>query len=524
MKKIFLILGCSIFLCVASCGGGGDPAPGAPSVDETPDTDDAAMSIFWVSSSEGSDDNPGTIDQPFQTITKALRASQEGATYKDIHVVGGDYNESLLLVTSGIGIYGGYGELTTLGTRERDIESNPTNIQLDKCGITSTELTHGDTITIDGFNITAPNVVFCLYDGSVNITNNNIHATLSDEHGVTAVFYRPYGRENINFIVNIENNVITVDDNWVKDNDSATRGITFHLLGTGVSASLNVKNNEINVGDGRRDSYGLDIFQSGTGDISFIATGNTIQTGTAGKGSTAIVMAASSGTAYSVGGTAIIEGNTLMAGDIDQSVKGEFLTWGAGTSGIVASGFGETGQIRNNVIVTGEHGDHSWGMSFWYGNNYMIYNNTIVARESAEDFTSKAIVLTENSSIQAKNNIICAHGGDGIYEDRNASIVSLTSNLFCDGMNNLVAGFEGAYPNPIAYDSISDLMGTSYADDSNLIGDPGFIDEANLNFHMQTGSAALDAGEDLTGFVDDDIDGQSRPRGTAFDIGAYEHD
>jgi uncharacterized repeat protein (TIGR01451 family) len=51
-------------------------------------------------------------------------------------------------------------------------------------------------------------------------------------------------------------------------------------------------------------------------------------------------------------------------------------------------------------------------------------------------------------------------------------------------------------------------------------GDPGFVDPAGGNYHIGPGSAALDAGVD--GGIPWDIDGEPRPFGGGFDLGADE--
>jgi hypothetical protein len=52
---------------------------------------------------------------------------------------------------------------------------------------------------------------------------------------------------------------------------------------------------------------------------------------------------------------------------------------------------------------------------------------------------------------------------------------------------------------------------------SGFSGDPGL----DPTYHLQSGSAAIDAGLDAG--VDHDIDGDSRPSGDGFDIGADEY-
>jgi predicted outer membrane repeat protein len=53
-----------------------------------------------------------------------------------------------------------------------------------------------------------------------------------------------------------------------------------------------------------------------------------------------------------------------------------------------------------------------------------------------------------------------------------------------------------------------------------LVGDPKFIDPLNGNYHLQFGSVAIDHGVDAGVYTD--LDGNPRPFGAGFDIGAYE--
>lgn len=68
--------------------------------------------------------------------------------------------------------------------------------------------------------------------------------------------------------------------------------------------------------------------------------------------------------------------------------------------------------------------------------------------------------------------------------------------------------------------------GVSGADANSTFGQVAFVDEANDNFMLSSGAAkALDKGVDLSskGFSDDE-NGESRPQGLAWDIGAYEYE
>jgi hypothetical protein len=53
-----------------------------------------------------------------------------------------------------------------------------------------------------------------------------------------------------------------------------------------------------------------------------------------------------------------------------------------------------------------------------------------------------------------------------------------------------------------------------------VVGDPMLLAPSMHDFHLQMGSAAVDNGIATPAAVD--IDGNPRPQGAAFDIGAYE--
>ncbi len=53
-------------------------------------------------------------------------------------------------------------------------------------------------------------------------------------------------------------------------------------------------------------------------------------------------------------------------------------------------------------------------------------------------------------------------------------------------------------------------------------GDFGFVDPAHQDFYLAPISRLIDAGYDLRALVPDDFDGNLRPQGAEFDIGAFE--
>ena len=75
----------------------------------------------------------------------------------------------------------------------------------------------------------------------------------------------------------------------------------------------------------------------------------------------------------------------------------------------------------------------------------------------------------------------------------------------------------GAWANTQDWDIDSGNVTSS----TNVLGDPAFVDPDNGDYHIGSGSAAIDLG--VNAGIDVDIDGQGRPAGGGYDIGADEY-
>ena len=67
-----------------------------------------------------------------------------------------------------------------------------------------------------------------------------------------------------------------------------------------------------------------------------------------------------------------------------------------------------------------------------------------------------------------------------------------------------------------------DVVSATATQDHNFTGDPMFVNEAGLDFHLKSGSPAINTGVNSP-YVTNDYDGRSRPQGSTTDIGAYEY-
>jgi len=76
--------------------------------------------------------------------------------------------------------------------------------------------------------------------------------------------------------------------------------------------------------------------------------------------------------------------------------------------------------------------------------------------------------------------------------------------------HNLIDGYRGNV-------SEGETRGSDYVE-----GDPLFINAAGADFHLQGNSPAIDHGS-VVGAPGTDFDGQARPHGAGYDIGADEY-
>ncbi len=125
-----------------------------------------------------------------------------------------------------------------------------------------------------------------------------------------------------------------------------------------------------------------------------------------------------------------------------------------------------------------------------------LYNNTLYNCGSRGTSDSGAIAYASGPvTIEMDDNVIVATGTDAYFAGDKTNIA---------GSSNLLFG-AGAAP--------SFLTAT-------VAGDPMLMAPTTFDFHLKSGSPAIDMG--ITTAAITDYDGNARPQGTAFDIGAYE--
>lgn len=246
------------------------------------------------------------------------------------------------------------------------------------------------------------------------------------------------------------------------------------------------------------------------------------------------------GTTITIGGAAEIEGFTISGGT---------ASFGAG---LVVSGTGTT--ISNNIFQFNSEGSGGFGAAIGGNDASPIISGNIFRNNTADNqFLSGVVSFINGSSPTITNNLFYQNSARAINftvpaEARplvaNNTIVGNTSGIYIDGRigfspqvfaNNIVVGngigFESSFAGNVTPAILSNNLvannGTDFqglpdviGQNGNISGNPLFVDAANDNFHLKTGSAALSAGSPLYAPATD-FDGNTRST-TSPSIGAYE--
>ncbi len=202
---------------------------------------------------------------------------------------------------------------------------------------------------------------------------------------------------------------------------------------------------------------------------------------------------AAGGGVYMLQSAALFEANTVL---------GNQARWAGGLEVVGSSPF----TMTNNILALNGAQDGSpvrvYGISDQPAcpdqcpSQGILLHNTIVTNTSSN--TSWMIAVGPTATLAFVNTIIGLP--DGIYVERGGS-VTLDTTLYESGVR--ILGGPG------------DFSGRN-----SLYGDPAFVDPGNGDYHIGLGSAAIDRGLDAG--VTDDVDGQPRPQGSGYDIGADE--
>jgi hypothetical protein len=154
--------------------------------------------------------------------------------------------------------------------------------------------------------------------------------------------------------------------------------------------------------------------------------------------------------------------------------------------------------------------------------NNIIAQNHAVSEGGGIRF--RGLSSTELAYGTLLHNTIAENDQEGIYLDQYA-VLTLTNNIIVSHTTGIYAGSSTTVTADYTLffgNSVGDTGGLGSIISTNEItgSDPLFVDPAGWDYHLQAGSPAIDRGVDAG--VTTDIDGEARPNGLGYDIGADE--
>jgi hypothetical protein len=190
----------------------------------------------------------------------------------------------------------------------------------------------------------------------------------------------------------------------------------------------------------------------------------------------------------------------------------------------------------DNASLTGNHiqGNEAWGLGggLWVSSsdNAWLENNMITDNRLTSSGDGAGVHVFLNSTTHFLHTTLARNGGGnghGMYVV-DSSTAWMTNTIVASHTVGIYASsgctitLEATLWGDGDWENVSKKGGSGTIDDGEIIvvGDPGFLNPEAGNYHIRSGSEAIDAG--LGAGVDDDIDGDPRPIGAGYDIGADE--
>jgi len=321
--------------------------------------------IVYVSTTTGSDSNPGcSSGAPKKTIGAAVALAKAAPTVTTIEVCKGVYNESPLVVTTATSLKGAFncstwarsnnygypnfdaGNLTVI--QNADAVLSPVTLDLNGVAITSSVVVDGFTILGATSGTTSSAVVAVLVSNGASPTVSNNQLTgggLSSPTGLASagVFFVAGGNGTVT------NNKINGGSGTVPPTSNENGHASAGVVTDGTSTSVQIVGNVISGGSGTAYNSQSD------GSAGVVLLGPAAGTTDAGTGPSYTVRENSivGGTGTSVGGAATV--GLFAAGMLSLGVESNGIDGGGGssgvrcTNGVYSSVTGSTSFVGNRI-------------------------------------------------------------------------------------------------------------------------------------------------------------------------------
>jgi hypothetical protein len=489
-----------------------------------------------------------TQSQPCDLATALDEATEGDSLYLAAGTYEGD-GDAVITVTEQITIYGGWdGSTTTPLVRDADVYTTTLD------GENTRRVVYGATdFMLDGLHLTNGNASGlglkggALYANMKNVAlidcvfTNNVAYTASlgassEAYGGAVYLLNPNENTEIRGC-HFENN-LAADAPLTKGYGGALR------IEGGMSGYVQIHDSTFksNIASEENQGFGGAISMSG-GGRDYLITDNVIQEN---YGCNGTVQCQGGGIHLFYGDTITMTSNTI---ENNQANIGSGEGFGGGMMIMGTDVKLSENIIQKNQAAEGGVGGGG-GMRVNQGTLDMTANLIFSNTASLHANAMGGGLWLESGNFTMTNNILADNHatlqGAGIYAfgvDAHRGTLDMRHNTLVENegttlkvvnyfsatlTNNIAAWNEHAFslaittPCTISADSTlfwgnaTDITGTN-----SVVGDPKFVDRSTWDYHLMSDSAAIDAGVDAGVYVDKD--GNVRPSGSGFDIGAYEY-
>jgi hypothetical protein len=471
---------------------------------------------------DGNNNNPGSFSQPWRTIQKAANTVQAGDM---VYVRGGVYNEKVTVNVSG-SAGGGYitfqsyaGETAILDGTGLTVPATDTGLFLivnrAYLIIKGFEIRNYKTSVQDripvGINVRGTAHHIQLINNRLHHIETNAAPTGPDLLGADAHGIALYGTAAPASIHNI-----MIDGNELHD---LKLGSSEALVLNGNVEVFTVTNNIVH----DNNNIGLDLigFEDTAPDPDYdqarngVVISNTVYNIDT-LNNPSYGGERSAGGIYVDGGTHIlIDRNRVYSANIGLEIASEHQ--GKATSFITVT----NNLVFNNHIAGIAMGGYDTNRGST--ENCTIVNNTLYNNDTQEDGNGEILIQFDTKNNVIKNNIIHANNSQSllignIYTQNTGNVVDYNLFYAPEGINYS----EWQWKN-VTYQGFAAYKAGTGNDAHSTFADPQFAGTANFNLHLQTGSPAINAGQNLAVVGNYDIDHEPRIQGGTVDIGADEH-
>ncbi len=455
---------------------------------------------YYVSTS-GNDNNPGTKTQPWKTIQKAVNTVKGGDT---VNVRGGVYNE-----------------------------------RVDLSGTTGVEGKSGDAI--NGY------ITYQSYSGEKAVLDGSVFSDwgsgfmsgkwVPSESEKAMNYIKISGFEIRNYPeggVYFENNRKAGPDNSIASHHIIIENNVFKNC-KGGQASILFEGGDQDVGGEGYDIIvrGNTVENSGVHGIKFNGDDPTVidrehiynsvieNNIVYGSGQTS----AGIGIHVSTGNYNIVVRNNKVYDNKRQGIAAHEI-WDSTYENNVVYGNGKGPDSENegiivwrskNLLVSGNliYDNVGFGLTLWEdllntGSSPAIVNNVIRNNQGGG-----LLISTDVIDGKVYNNTIVSNQGQGISITTSGH--DIKNNILYQNTNQVTSGNGNVFDYNLYYPDVS-FSGKGI---HSISADPLFVNVSDYNYHLQSTSPAINFGTTISS-ITKDYDGNGRPQGSAYDIGAYE--